>query len=60
MLCENDRTLTSPVELIKCLEAIKENAFIASDYPVIITFEDHLDSSLQSLVAEESLLYISS
>ncbi|XP_074303053.1 phosphoinositide phospholipase C 2-like [Silene latifolia] len=45
-------TMTSPVELIKCLEAIKENAFYASEYPVIITFEDHLDSLLQAKVAQ--------
>lgn len=45
-------TITSAVELIKCLKAIKENAFYASEYPVIITFEDHLDSSLQRKVAE--------
>ncbi|GAB4824531.1 hypothetical protein Ancab_007407 [Ancistrocladus abbreviatus] len=44
-------TLTSPVELIKCLEAIKENAFSGSEYPVIITFEDHLDANLQAEVA---------
>ena len=48
--------MTTPVELIKCLEAIKDNAFHASDYPVIITFEDHLDPSLQHRVAEESFL----
>ncbi|CAO2840854.1 unnamed protein product [Amaranthus hypochondriacus] len=41
-------TMTPPVKLIKCLEAIKENAFYASEYPVIITFEDHLDSFLQA------------
>ncbi|KNA12040.1 hypothetical protein SOVF_129530 isoform B [Spinacia oleracea] len=51
-------TMTSPVELIKCLEAIKENAFYASDYPVIITFEDHLDSFLQAKVAQESTDFI--
>ncbi|KAL9238688.1 hypothetical protein vseg_013078 [Gypsophila vaccaria] len=45
-------TMTSPVKLIKCLEAIKENAFYASEYPVIITFEDHLDSLLQAKVAQ--------
>ncbi|KAH9603848.1 hypothetical protein KSS87_005968 [Heliosperma pusillum] len=39
------RTLTSFVELIKCLEAIKENAFIVSEYPVIITFEDNLNEN---------------
>ncbi|XP_068339515.1 phosphoinositide phospholipase C 2-like isoform X1 [Pyrus communis] len=44
-------TLTSPVDLIKCLRAIKENAFVASEYPVVITFEDHLHSNLQAKVA---------
>nr|XP_043619475.1 phosphoinositide phospholipase C 4-like [Erigeron canadensis] len=46
------RTLTSPVKLIDCLKAIKENAFIASPYPVIITLEDHLTPDLQEKVAE--------
>ncbi|KAL2945544.1 Phosphoinositide phospholipase C 2 [Bienertia sinuspersici] len=41
-------TMTSPVKLIRCLEAIKENAFYASEYPVIITFEDHLKPFLQA------------
>ncbi|XP_034688440.1 phosphoinositide phospholipase C 2-like [Vitis riparia] len=45
-------TATSPVELIKCLRAIKENAFYASEYPVIITFEDHLTRNLQEKVAK--------
>ncbi|XAR68816.1 Phosphoinositide phospholipase C [Bertholletia excelsa] len=46
------RTLTTPVELIKCLRSIKENAFVASEYPVIITLEDHLPPHLQAKVAE--------
>ncbi|URE42865.1 RHOD [Musa troglodytarum] len=46
------RTLTSPVELIKCLRSIKEYAFSASPYPVIITLEDHLTPDLQAKVAE--------
>ncbi|XAR60739.1 Phosphoinositide phospholipase C [Bertholletia excelsa] len=45
-------TLTAPVELISCLRAIRDNAFVASEYPVIITFEDHLTSDLQSRVAQ--------
>nr|ABM90640.1 phospholipase C [Torenia fournieri] len=45
-------TLTSPVKLIKCLKAIKEHAFIASEYPVILTLEDHLTPDLQAKVAE--------
>ncbi|KAK7300528.1 hypothetical protein RJT34_11374 [Clitoria ternatea] len=46
------RTLTTPVELIKCLRSIKEHAFEASEYPVIITLEDHLTPDLQAKVAE--------
>lgn len=49
LLC---RTLTSPVELIRCLKSIKEHAFSASPYPVIITLEDHLTSDLQAKVAK--------
>ncbi|XP_023534544.1 phosphoinositide phospholipase C 2-like isoform X1 [Cucurbita pepo subsp. pepo] len=46
------RTLTTPVELIKCLKSIKEHAFVASEYPVVITLEDHLPPNLQAKVAE--------
>ncbi|GMP89684.1 hypothetical protein CsSME_00041150 [Camellia sinensis var. sinensis] len=46
------RTLTTPVELIKCLKSIKEHAFSASPYPVIITLEDHLTPDLQAKVAQ--------
>ncbi|XP_041009542.1 phosphoinositide phospholipase C 2-like [Juglans microcarpa x Juglans regia] len=46
------RTLTTPVELIKCLKSIKEHAFTASEYPVVITLEDHLTPDLQAKVAE--------
>lgn len=35
-----------------CLKAIKEYAFVASPYPVIITLEDHLTSDLQAKVAQ--------
>ncbi|KAK3206537.1 hypothetical protein Dsin_020583 [Dipteronia sinensis] len=45
-------TLTSPVDLIKCLRAIKDNAFVASEFPVVITFEDHLTPNLQEKVAQ--------
>ncbi|KAF0923068.1 hypothetical protein E2562_003298 [Oryza meyeriana var. granulata] len=59
------RTLTSPVDLMKCLEAIKGHAFVASPYPVILTLEDHLTPDLQSKVAKMiketfgDMLYIS-
>ncbi|KAJ0978255.1 hypothetical protein J5N97_013729 [Dioscorea zingiberensis] len=45
-------TLTTPVELIKCLRSIKEHAFTASPYPVIITLEDHITPDLQAKVAK--------
>jgi phosphatidylinositol phospholipase C delta len=40
------------VELIKCLDAIKEHAFTSSPYPVILTLEDHLTPDLQAKVAK--------
>ncbi|MCD7452475.1 1-phosphatidylinositol phosphodiesterase [Datura stramonium] len=46
------RTLTAPVPLVKCLRSIKEHAFSASEYPVVITLEDHLKPDLQEKVAE--------
>lgn len=46
------RTLTSPVELLRCLKSIKEHAFSASSYPLIITLEDHLTPDLQAKVAK--------
>ncbi|KAI4383889.1 hypothetical protein MLD38_009680 [Melastoma candidum] len=46
------RTLTTPVELVKCLRSIKEHAFHASPYPVVITLEDHLTADLQEKVAQ--------
>ncbi|XP_030524527.1 phosphoinositide phospholipase C 2-like [Rhodamnia argentea] len=45
-------TLTSPVDLNKCLHATKEHAFAASKFPVVITFEDHLTPRLQAKVAK--------
>lgn len=46
------RTLTSPVKLNQCLEAIKTYAFVASEYPLILTLEDHLTPLLQAKVAK--------
>ncbi|KAL3521212.1 hypothetical protein ACH5RR_019361 [Cinchona calisaya] len=46
------RTLTTPVQLIKCLMSIKEHAFSVSEYPVVITLEDHLTPDLQAKVAQ--------
>ncbi|CAJ2644062.1 unnamed protein product [Trifolium pratense] len=47
------RTLTTPVALIKCLTSIKQYAFVASEYPVVITLEDHLTPDLQAKVAQD-------
>lgn len=52
VLVLHGRTLTTPVELMKCLKSIKEHAFTASPYPVIITLEDHLTPDLQAKVAK--------
>lgn len=46
------RTLTSPVSFKTCLIAIKENAFVKSDYPVVVTLEDHLPPELQAKAAK--------
>ncbi|KAK7300529.1 hypothetical protein RJT34_11375 [Clitoria ternatea] len=46
------RTLTAPASLIQCLKSIKEYAFVKSEYPVIITLEDHLTPDLQAKVAD--------
>jgi len=43
--------LTSAVIFKDCLMAIKENAFLTSQYPVIITIENHLGSELQKKAA---------
>ncbi|KAG6665897.1 hypothetical protein I3843_02G168900 [Carya illinoinensis] len=52
VLVLHGRTLTTPVKLIKCLQSIKEYAFVKSPYPVIITLEDHLTRDLQDKVAK--------
>ncbi|KAL3850590.1 hypothetical protein ACJIZ3_012472 [Penstemon smallii] len=48
------RTVTTPVELIRCLKSIRDHAFSASPYPVVITLEDHLTQTpdLQAKVAQ--------
>lgn len=46
------RTVTTPVELLRCFKSIKEHAFSASPYPVVITLEDHLTPDLQAKVAQ--------
>ncbi|XP_028217051.1 phosphoinositide phospholipase C 6-like isoform X2 [Glycine soja] len=45
-------TLANPASVIICLESIKEYGFVASQYPVIITIEDHLTTDLRAKFAE--------
>ncbi|XP_011032115.1 PREDICTED: phosphoinositide phospholipase C 1-like isoform X3 [Populus euphratica] len=52
VVVRHGRTLTTSVKLLRCLRAIKEFAFEVSEYPVVITFEDHLTADLQDKVAE--------
>ncbi|XP_004500489.1 phosphoinositide phospholipase C 6 [Cicer arietinum] len=49
------RTLTTPVALTKCLESIKKYAFVKSDFPVILTLEDHLTPKLQAKFAQMAI-----
>nr|PNR51072.1 hypothetical protein PHYPA_010258 [Physcomitrium patens] len=44
-------TLTSAIPFKDCVIAIKENAFIASQYPVIITIENHMGAEMQKKAA---------
>ncbi|CAN8254498.1 unnamed protein product [Cochlearia groenlandica] len=50
--CRHGWTLTSPVDLMRCLTAIRTYAFDVSDYPVVVTLEDHLTPNLQAKAAE--------
>lgn len=45
-------TLTKPVAFADCIKAIKEHAFVASEYPVIITIENHLKVEVQQQAAQ--------
>ncbi|BAT86434.1 Phosphoinositide phospholipase C 6 [Vigna angularis] len=46
------RTFTTPVAVRTCLKSIKKYAFYKSDYPVILTLEDHLKPKHQDKFAE--------
>ena len=45
-------TLTSKINLVDVLIEIKENAFINSSMPVILSIENHLDSYHQKIIAK--------
>ncbi|KAL9332613.1 hypothetical protein ACSQ67_002223 [Phaseolus vulgaris] len=46
------RTFTTPISVRTCLQSIKKYAFYKSDYPVILTLEDHLKPKHQGKFAE--------
>lgn len=48
------RTFTTSVPVSKCLQSIKDYAFHKSDYPVILTLEDHLTPKHQDKFAKVS------
>jgi phosphatidylinositol phospholipase C delta len=43
--------------MVRCLKSIKEYAFCASNYPLVITLEDHLTADLQAKVAKVKFTY---
>ncbi|XP_041375829.1 1-phosphatidylinositol 4,5-bisphosphate phosphodiesterase gamma-1-like [Gigantopelta aegis] len=46
------RTLTSSIKVIDVLKIIKDNAWIASDYPIILSLENHLCLEQQRYLAK--------
>ena len=51
-------TLTSKIRFMDVLKAIKENAFVASEYPLIITVEQHCDLPQQRFMARAFKEYL--
>ncbi|GIL85730.1 hypothetical protein Vretimale_13167 [Volvox reticuliferus] len=51
-ICKHGGTFTSPVSFQACIEAINHAAFTTSNYPVIITMENHADVANQGKMAE--------
>ena len=45
------RTLTTKIKFSDVIKAIKEHAFITSDYPVILSVEQHCDIGQQGVMA---------
>lgn len=46
-------TFTSEIGLPAVLEAIKQSAFVNSEYPVILSIENHLNTADQALMAQQ-------
>ena len=45
-------TLTTKIKFLDVIKAVKEHAFVASDYPVILSIEQHCDLSQQEVMAK--------
>eukprot|EP00898_Chlorokybus_atmophyticus_P005052 jgi/Chlat1/5548/Chrsp369S05346 len=45
-------TLTKAVAFEKCVKAVKDNAFVASPYPVVLNLENHLSPPMQAQCAQ--------
>lgn len=46
------RTLTTRIKFVEVVHAIKEHAFLKSDYPVILSIEQHCDIAQQKFMAK--------
>jgi len=46
------RTLTSKIRFIDVILTIKEHAFVTSEFPVILSIEDHCSVKQQQYMAE--------
>ncbi|MCQ2818174.1 MAG: phosphatidylinositol-specific phospholipase C domain-containing protein [archaeon] len=46
-------TLAGKVKLVKILKMLKESAFISSEYPVILSIENHLSNKYQQIMARD-------
>ena len=46
-------TLTSKIKFTDVLRAIREHAFDVSDYPLILSIEEHCDISQQQFMAKQ-------
>jgi len=51
-IVNHGHTMCKPASFQSCLDAIKENAFVASDYAVIITIENHCKLDQQKVQVE--------
>lgn len=51
-IVNHGHTMCKPVPMKECFDAINENAFVSSHYPVIITIENHCSMAQQAVQVE--------